>query len=301
MSERHEHKHNHSDSYKNIGIAFFLNLIFSIAEALGGLFTNSISIISDAIHDFGDAISLGISFLLEKKSQKKPNDTYTYGYLRYSLLGAIITSIILLIGSILVLYNAIPRLFNPVAVDYDVMIVFAIFGFLINSYAAYRTSHAEKHNEKAINLHMLEDVFGWIAVLIGSICIKLFNLYIIDPILSIIIALYILFHVYKYLKEIFEIFMEKVPSDIGVNDVRNTLLKKFNEVEDIHHIHIWTLDGINNYITAHILLKDKMKNENIILLKKKLKEELNLLNINHSTLEIEYNNEKCEHKKCKND
>ena len=169
--EKHHH-HNNLETYKNIRIAFLLNLFFSIFEAIGGIFTNSISIISDSIHDFGDAVSLGISFLLEKKSQKKPNNVYTYGYLRYSLLGAIITSVILLIGSILVLYNAIPRLFNPVEINYNVMIIFAIFGFIINSYAAYRTSNAEKHNEKAINLHMLEDVFGWIAVLIGSIFIK---------------------------------------------------------------------------------------------------------------------------------
>ena len=289
------HKHN---SKENIKVAFLLNLIFSIFEIIGGFLTNSISIITDSIHDFGDAISIGVSYLLEKKSEKKSNNKYTYGYLRYSLFGALITSIILLTGSIIVLYNAIPRLINPVDVNYDAMILFAIFGVFINGYAAYRTSHAEKHNEKAINLHMLEDVFGWIAVLIGSIVIKLFNLMIIDPILSILISIYILYHVYKYLKEIFEILMEKVPNDIDINEIKKFIKENNKNIDNIHHIHVWSLDGINNYMTAHILLnKDLSKNE-LIDLKKQIKEQIKKFDINHLTIEIEYNNEQCENKNC---
>ena len=147
----HEHKHS---SKENIKIAFLLNLLFSILEAIGGYLTNSISIFTDAIHDFGDSISIGVSYLLEKKSSKASDTTHTYGYLRYSLLGALITSVILLVGSIVAIYGSIKRLIIPQAVNYDAMIIFAIFGVIINGYAAYRTSHADKHNEKAINLHM---------------------------------------------------------------------------------------------------------------------------------------------------
>lgn len=291
-------EHTHDESYKNIKVAFLLNLLFSILELIGGFLTNSISILSDSIHDFGDSISIGVSYYLEKKSNKSSNEEYTYGYLRYSLLGALITSIILLTGSIVVIYHAIPRLINPEDINYDAMIIFAIFGVLINGYAAYRTSHADKHNEKAINLHMLEDVMGWIAVLIGSVCIKLFNLMIIDPILSILIAFYILYHVYKYIKEIFDIFMEKVPKNIDINKIKTTINEKFANVNNIHHIHIWTLDGVNNYMTAHILLKDDISREDIIRLKNDIKKELYKFNINHITLEIEYLNEKCTNKKC---
>ena len=291
--EHHNHRHNHSNSTENIKIAFLLNFGFAILEAIGGFLTNSISIFTDSIHDLGDSISIGVSYLLEKKSNKEANNKYTYGYLRYSLLGALITSIILLTGSIIVIYNAIPRLINPEEINYDAMIIFAIFGVIINGYAAYRTSHADKHNEKAINLHMLEDVFGWVAVLIGSVVIKIFNLTIIDPILSILITIYILFHVYRYIKEVFEIFMEKVPDDIEIDELKDHIEKKFDNINNIHHIHIWSLDGVNNYMTAHVELKSDIQSSDIIELKKNIKNELKKHEINHVTLEFDYPSEKC--------
>ena len=294
----HSHSHNHNEAYKNIGIAFLLNLIFSIIEFIGSFFTNSISIFSDSIHDFGDSLSIFISYLLEKKSKKKPNEKYTYGYLRYSLFGALITSTILLVGSIIVIYNAIKRIITPEIINHDAMIIFAIFGIIINGYAAYRTSKGEKHNEKAINLHMLEDVFGWIAVLIGSILIKLFNFIIIDPILSILIAIYILYHVYKYMKEIFNILMEKTPDDIEINSIQANLKKEFNVINNIHHVHIWSLDGVNNYMTAHVQLNKDISKDEIIKLKQNIKDILKNYNINHTTIEIEFLNEICNSKKC---
>lgn len=300
MKKKHEHNHihtHHNSAPENIKIAFFLNLIFSIVEFVGGFLTNSISILSDSVHDFGDSLSVGLSYLLEKKSKKESNTKYTYGYLRYSLLGAFITSIILLVGSIIVFYNAIPRLIHPEKINYDAMIIFAIFGVLINGYAVYKTSHAEKHNEKAINLHMLEDTLGWVAVLIGSILIKIFNLYIIDPILSILIALYILFHVYKNLKEVFDIFMEKVPKNLDVEKIKIKIEKKYESIKNLHHIHLWSLDGINNCMTAHILLNKDLSKEEIINLKNDIKNDLKD-DISHITLEIEYLSENCNNKKC---
>lgn len=290
MEHKHEHEHNASE---NIKIAFLLNLGFSILEAIGGFLTNSISIFTDSIHDFGDSISIGVSYLLEKQSNKDPNHKYTYGYLRYSLLGALITSIILLTGSVVVIYNAIPRIIHPEEINHDAMIIFAIFGVIINGYAAYRTSHGEKHNEKAINLHMLEDVFGWIAVLIGSIFIKIYNLTIIDPILSILITIYILFHVYKYIKEVFDIFMEKVPDNININDIKKNVEEKFEMIKNIHHIHVWSLDGVNNYMTLHVELNEDINKDDLIKLKQDIKKELNKTGINHVTLEFDYFGEKC--------
>ena len=290
MEHKHEHEHNASE---NIKVAFLLNLGFSILEAIGGFLTNSISIFTDSIHDLGDSISIGVSYLLEKQSNKDPNHKYTYGYLRYSLLGALITSIILLTGSVVVIYNAIPRIIHPEEINHDAMIIFAIFGVIINGYAAYRTSHGEKHNEKAINLHMLEDVFGWIAVLIGSIFIKIYNLTIIDPILSILITIYILFHVYKYIKEVFDIFMEKVPDNININDIKKNVEEKFEMIKNIHHIHVWSLDGVNNYMTLHVELNEDINKDDLIKLKQDIKKELNKTGINHVTLEFDYFGEKC--------
>ena len=290
MEHKHEHEHNASE---NIKVAFLLNIGFSILEAIGGFLTNSISIFTDSIHDLGDSISIGVSYLLEKQSNKDPNHKYTYGYLRYSLLGALITSIILLTGSVVVIYNAIPRIIHPEEINHDAMIIFAIFGVIINGYAAYRTSHGEKHNEKAINLHMLEDVFGWVAVLIGSIFIKIYNLTIIDPILSILITIYILFHVYKYIKEVFDIFMEKVPDNININDIKKNVEEKFEMIKNIHHIHVWSLDGVNNYMTLHVELNEDINKDDLIKLKQDIKKELNKTGINHVTLEFDYFGEKC--------
>ena len=291
------HKHNNKTT-ENIKIAFLVNLLFSFIEIIGSFLTNSVSILSDAIHDFGDSMSIGISYLLEKKSKKSPDNKFTYGYLRYSLLGALFTSMILLIGSFIVVYNAIPRLIHPEEINHDAMIIFAIFGIIINGYAAYKTHNKESHNERAINLHMLEDVFGWIAILIGSIFIKTMNLLIIDPILSILIALYILFHVYKNIKNLFYIFMEKTPSNIDITKIKKDIEKKYESIKNIHHIHVWTIDGNDNYMTAHIKLKDDLNKDEIINLKKDIKETLITMNLHHITLEFEYVNEQCNNLKC---
>ena len=191
-------------SEKNILIAFILNIGFSIFELLGGFFTNSISIMSDAIHDFGDALSIGISLALEKISKKKPNEKYTYGYVRYSILGALITTIILTIGSIFVIIGGVNRIINPEEINYNGMIIFAVFGVIINLFAAYFTKDGDSINQRAVNLHMLEDVLGWIVVLVGAILMKFTDIRIIDSIMSIGVALFILVNSFKNLKEILD-------------------------------------------------------------------------------------------------
>ena len=292
------HKHKHNDSISNIRLAFFLNLFFSIFELIGGILSNSVSIFSDAIHDIGDSLSIGISYLLEKFSKKKSNTKYTYGYLRYSLIGALFTSVMLLLGAIIVLYRSIPLLFEPTVVNHNLMILFSIIGTIVNGIAAYKTSKSHNKNEKAISLHMIEDVLGWLGVLIGSIIIRFTGWTIIDPILSILIAIYILYHVYENLRDIFYIFMDKVPSDINIDNLSKSINKKFNVIKEIHHVHIWSIDGISNYMTAHVLLNKSISEDEIITLKKQLKEFLLESNIQHSTIEIEYHNEKCSSIKC---
>ena len=205
---------------KNILIAFLLNISFSIFEIIGGIFTNSIAIISDAIHDFGDAISIGISYFLEKKSKRKPDDKYTYGYTRYSILGAIITNTILIVGSVIVIYNAIERIINPKDINYNGMIIFAIFGVIVNFIAVYFTKDGDSLNQKAVNLHMLEDVLGWLVVLIGAVVIKFTHINVIDPILSICVAVFILIHALKSYKTIIELFLEKTPDGINIEELK---------------------------------------------------------------------------------
>lgn len=283
-------------SIKNIFIAFILNLFFSIFELMGGILTNSISIVADSVHDFGDAISILLSLILEKISKKKPNNNYTFGYLRYSILGALLTSTILLVGSIFVIFNAIERLFNPVEVSYDGMLILSIIGIIINLIATKITRDTDNLNEKIVSLHMLEDVLGWVCVLVGSILIKFTNLYIIDPILSIGVSSYILINVLKRYKNIFEILLEKKPSKINIDDIKQHILK-IKEVKNIHHLHIWTIDGINNYITLHVVIDENVFSKDLENIKRKIKNELEEHDINHSTIEFEI--EKCRDISCK--
>lgn len=283
---------------ENIKIAFLLNLAFSIVEAIGGILTNSISIISDSLHNLGDSITIGINYIFEKKSKKLPNKEYSYGYLRYTMLGSLIASFILLVGSVIIIYNVVPRLIKPLSVNYDAMIIFGIFGLLINLYATIKIMRS-KDKDKKINTHMIEDTVIWLFILTGSICIKVFDLVIIDPILSLLIAVYILYQVYKYMKNIYNIFMEKVPKNVKIDEIKKDIESNEN-IDNVHHIHIWSMDGVNNYMTAHIHLNKILNEEEIIKTKNDVKNKLKENKINHITLEVEYFNEKCDSSNCKN-
>lgn len=283
---------------ENIKIAFLLNLAFSIVEAIGGILTNSISIISDSLHNLGDSITIGINYIFEKKSKKLPNKEYSYGYLRYTMLGSLIASFILLVGSVIIIYNVVPRLIKPLSVNYDAMIIFGIFGLLINLYATIKIMRS-KDKDKKINTHMIEDTVIWLFILTGSICIKMFDLVIIDPILSLLIAVYILYQVYKYMKNIYNIFMEKVPKNVKIDEIKKDIESNEN-IDNVHHIHIWSMDGVNNYMTAHIHLNKILNEKEIIKTKNDVKNKLKEDKINHITLEVEYFNEKCDSSNCKN-
>lgn len=276
---------------KNILIAFILNLGFSIFELIGGLFTNSVAILSDAIHDMGDALSIGISYFLERKSKKKADNNYTYGYIRYSVLGGLITTVILMFGSLLVIYNAICRIASPVEINYNGMIIIAVFGVILNFLAAYFTKEGDSLNQKSVNLHMLEDVLGWVVVLIGAIIMNFTDIKILDSIMSIGVALFILINTIKNLKQVLDLFLEKTPNNIDITKLKKHLLE-VNGVIDIHHIHVWSIDGFNNYATMHIVTKSKAVDK----IKHDIRKELEQHNIIHSILETE--TEICEEREC---
>ena len=277
---------------KNILVAFLLNLGFSLFELLGGIFTNSVAIISDSIHDLGDAVSIGISYFLEKKSKKQPDETHTYGYLRYSVLGSVITTLILLVGSALVVVNAVSRILHPQQIHYTGMIIFAVIGVLVNLLAAFFTRHGDSLNQKAVNLHMLEDVLGWTVVLVGAIVMRFTDFKLIDPVLSIAVALYIFLHAFSHLKEALDLFLEKIPGNVQLDHLIRGLLKT-EGILDVHHIHIWSIDGNQNYATMHIVTADDP-----LAVKKAAKESLRKYGIVHATLELETPQEQCEDTRC---
>lgn len=276
---------------KNILIAFILNLSFSIFEFFGGIFTNSVAILSDSIHDLGDALSIGISYFMERKSKKHADNKYTYGYIRYSVLGGVITTTILVVGSILVIIGALNRLFNPVEVNYSGMIIFAIVGVVLNFLAAYITREGDSINQKSVNLHMLEDVFGWVVVLVGALVMKFTDIRMLDSIMSIGVALFILVNALRNLKQVLDLFLEKTPKEIDIDELKKHLLE-IDGVNDIHHIHVWSIDGFNNYATMHIVTKSK----NVKNVKNMIRNELEEHNICHSILETE--DEVCDDVEC---
>lgn len=280
-------------SDRKILIAFLLNMLFSFIEFAGGIFTGSFAIISDSIHDFGDAISIGISWILEKISNKQPDKSHTYGYTRYSVLGSVITTAVLLFGSFVVIYNAFPRIIKPQPVYYDGMLILAIFGVVINFCAALFTKDKESLNQKAVNLHMLEDVLGWIVVLIGSVVMKLTDIAVIDPILSVAVAVFVFVNATKNLKSVIDIFLEKTPNNISIEKIKEHLME-IDGVLDVHHIHVRSIDGYTNYATLHIVT-----DEDAGIIKAKVKAELCEHGITHTTIETETGQEVCNEPCCK--
>lgn len=280
-------------STRNILLAFILNLIFTVFEFFGGLFTGSFAILSDSVHDFGDAVSIGIAYILEKKSKKRPNSTYTYGYARYSILGALITTVILIVGSVFIIIGAVTRLFEPTEINHDGMIILAIVGVVINAVAVYITHGGKNLNQRSVSLHMLEDVLGWVVVLVGSIAIKITNLSVIDPIMSMAVAGFILFSSLRNFSEILDLFLEKTPRGISVKDLK-AHLRALPNVESLHHLHLWSMDGINNYATLHIVTTSKKPEE----LKDAVRAEMAEHGVQHVTIELETPAEHCHDPKC---
>lgn len=272
---------NKKELINNTKITILFNLTFSILEIIGGFLTNSISIISSAIHDFGDSITVCLENLFNKKSKQKPNNKYSFGYSRYKLIGKFFTSILLLITSGIIIYFAINRIKNPLNINYDGMIIFSIFGILLNAHIAYKLK-----NDKENNHNTMIDVYGWLIVLISSILIKLFKIFIIDPVVAIIMALYILFQTYKYLNEIFNAIMEKAPVTLNIDKIQNDIITNNSNIKEIDNLNIWSIDNKNIYFTGHIILNENLDYKKIIELKNNIKRYLNEQNINHITLEF---------------
>lgn len=297
VHHHHGHGHNHEASQK-LSIAFFLNLFFTIIEIFGGIFTNSVAILSDAIHDLGDTIAIGFAYFMEKKSLKSRDKTFSYGYRRLSPFAALISLIILVSGSIVIIIEAIPRFLHPEEVKTDYMVVFAILGVIFNGIAVLKMLGSDKSaNSRTVMLHLMEDVLGWVAVLIGSIVIYFTGWVIIDPILSIGIAVYILINAIKNFRSILPIFLQGVPQGTNQEFIREEL-SRIEGVSEVHDLHSWTLDGEYNIVTVHLVVPDIMVSDKIIKIKQEARSILTDQNQEHYTIEIEFESEKCIFEDC---
>lgn len=293
-NDGHHHHHHHTHSAdENILVAFFLNLFFVFVEIAGAFFTNSFAILSDAVHDFGDCIAIGFAYIMEKFSNKAPDEKYTYGYRRYSLVSAVITSLILVVGSVFVIVGSVGRIAQPKEVHGLGMVVIAVFGVVINGAAVIKTRSGTGVNEKAISLHLLEDVLGWIAVLLGSALIFFFKWYFIDGVLSVLIAVVLIVESSKTIKDIFAVFLEKTPEGIDVKRLKKEL-EEIEGVENTHHIHVWSLDGEKNMATMHLKAKGSINPENYERVKLQAKKICRKHGIHHLTVQIDFCGEACQ-------
>lgn len=292
----HDHHHDHSD-VKNIKTAFFLNLFFTLVEIVGGFFTNSIAILSDAIHDLGDCLSLGLAWYFQKVAKRGSDTSYSYGYKRFSLLGAIINSIVLVTGSVLILTVAIPRIFHPEATKTEGMFLLAIVGVLVNGAAVFRLKKGNSINERVVSLHLLEDVLGWLAILIGSIVMHFFDVPVLDPIMSVAIACFVLYNVFKNMRQSLRIILQGIPAEVDMTDIANRI-QRFEGVESVHDLHAWSVDGTYNVLTVHVVLNNTLDMEKLAELKATIRDSLREEGIQHATIEFETANERCIFEKC---
>lgn len=273
-------------------LAFFLNLTFTLIEIIGGFLTNSVAIVSDALHDFGDSISLGISWYLQKKSKQKADEVYTFGYRRFSLLGALINGFILIGGSIFILMEAIERIMQPEPSNAKGMIALAILGILVNAYAAWKVSKGRSMNEQLVSWHLLEDVLGWLAILLAGIIMLFEEIPILDPLLSLLITSFILWNVVKRLKETLSVFLQAKPKEIDLEKIEKEI-QQVKGVENTHHAHVWSEDGEHHVFTIHLQLKKLDSFGQMYQIKKQVKSILSHYAFSHYTIETELNEEDC--------
>ena len=288
----HHHHHHHESDTDRIGWAFWLNFIFTIIEFIGGLLTNSVAIMADAVHDLGDTLSIGLAWLFGKLGHKKSSDAFSYGYKRLSLLGALINGFVLVVGSVWVLTLSLPRILEPEMPMTQGMIALAILGILSNGFAAYKLHGGHTMNEKMLNWHLIEDVLGWIAVLVVGVVLLFVEWPILDPILSVLFTGFILFNVVKHVSQPVKLFLQGTPSEQQQEAIRQAVLA-VDGVQAIHHMHFWSLDGESHVFTAHIEITQEASVSCLISVKQDVADALRPFHLAHTTVELEMPGEAC--------
>ena len=271
---------------ERVRLAAFLNIAFTVIEVMGGIWTNSLAILSDALHDLGDSIALFISWLFERGAKKSPNAKYTFGYQRLSLFSAIFSASVLVAGSIIIFYQAIPRLLSPETVNALGMVGLALIGVAFNALGFFLLKRGESLNEKVLSWHLLEDVLGWIVILVGGVVMYFWDFYLIDPIMTVALTAFIFYYVVKNLREGIRILLQGVPKHINLEEVKRDI-GVVKGVLGMHDIHIWSLEGETDVFTAHVVLDDATLEKHPEETKQTIREILLKHHLEHSTIEFE--------------
>ena len=292
MGAGHSHDHAHSGGAGGLRAAFLLNLAFTLVEIAGGYWTNSVAILTDALHDGGDCASLGIAWYLQNLAQKQANARFTYGYGRFSTLGALITSVVLIGGLAVMAWHAIGRLAHPQEVYAPGMILIAVLGVCANGAAVLKTRHGTSLNERMVSWHLFEDVLGWAAVLIGAIVMSIWDVPILDPLLSLAIAAFVLWNVVRTLRKVGAVFLQHAPAGFDVKEFEQRL-HALPQVVSSHHTHTWTIDGEHHVLSLHVVLEEGATREEVVEVKRAIRVDLIGEDFEHVTVDVEIAGEEC--------
>lgn len=290
MSHNHSHSHGSETSEKNLFITMLLNFLITIAEVIGGIISGSLSLISDALHNFSDGIAIIITYVAMRLSKKPKTFKYTFGLKRAEILAAIINASTLIIISFFLIKEAIERFYNPQPITGSIMLIVALVGLAANVIGTLLLKKGSEGNLniRAAYFHLLSDAVSSLAVIIGAVFIIFYEIYWIDPLLTILISLYILKETYKIVKESIEIVMMSSPNGIELNELKE-LVESIEEVKNIHHVHLWKMNDNDTHFESHIEVED-MAVSKTAEIQSQIESLLHTkYEINHTTLQFECN------------
>jgi len=271
----------------SIRTAFFLNLTFTVLEIIGGLISGSIAILADSLHDFADSLSLGAGWYFENKSKKGSTDKYSYGYARFSLLGAMINALTLLLGSIFIVYASVDRIINPQMPDAYWMLGISVLGIALNGIGVWKLKSGKSMNRQIMMVHLLEDALGWVAVLIGSIVLLFYNIPVLDPILAIVINLTVLVFAMVKLVQALKILLQKVPKNVNLPEIRQKILC-LDKVEEVSHLHVWSLTEEKAVVTVHVKVSDVTSLNDVGKVKQEIQNIFSDMDAEHISIDLKY-------------
>jgi cobalt-zinc-cadmium efflux system protein len=300
------HDHHHAVTLTHVSTAFIVGIIFNflfvVIEVVVGFYIHSLSLLSDAGHNLADVAALGLALLAFRLAEVKPSDTFTYGYRKTSILVALLNAMVLLVSIGAITYEAIQRFLHPEPLPGITIAIVAGIGIFINGGTAILFMKQKDHdlNVRAAYLHLASDALVSLALVIGGIIIYFTQLYVIDAVLSIAVAVVIVSSTWKLLKDSLRLSLDGVPDTIDIEKVRE-VIKKAAGVKGIHHVHIWAISTTINALTAHIVLEDNVTPEAESAVKQKIRHQLEHLNIHHATLETEHKGQRCDAVVCAED
>ena len=266
-----------------VWLAFFLNLSYAIVEFIAGGIFGSSAVLADSVHDLGDAIAIGVSAFLETISNREEDSHYTLGYKRFSLLGALVTAVILMTGSVLVILENITKLFHPQPVNDEGILWLGIIAVSINVLASLVVRMGKTKNESILSLHFLEDTLGWLAVILMAIVLRFTDWYILDPLLSLVISIFILSKAIPRFWSTLKIFLDAVPEGVDIQQVKSDL-EQLDHVASINQLNLWTMDGLEKNAIIHVCLKEI---EQMELCKESIRSKLKDCGFQNITIEID--------------